>query len=77
MESKPEPSSGKLINFDPDIRPSSSALWAEDRGADVIWVIQVKHFGALVLRATPTDDGEKIEFNGVSGFTDAEIGWHK
>ena len=71
-----EPSE-KLVNFDPDIRRSSSALWAEDRKKDVIWLLQVKDLGFIMMRATPTDDGDSIEFNGVSILTDAEVGWRK
>lgn len=64
-------------DYDPDKQRSSSGLWAEDRGADVVWVLQVKDHGVIVMRATPAEDGDTISFNSVSTFSDAEIGWRK
>lgn len=77
MKSKPEPQWVAYRDYDPDKQRSSSALWAEDRGVDVVWVLQVKNHGVIMLRATPAEDGETIDFNGVSTFLDSEIGWRK
>jgi hypothetical protein len=63
-----------LDNVDPDRWPSSSASFAEDRGHDVIWVLEVEGLGVIVLRAieNPEDKTKLIE-EGMSTFTDGEI----
>lgn len=64
------------IDYNPDHQRSSSALFIEDRGTDIVWILQVKGLGVIVMRAATSWRGDgKMEFRGVSTFSKAEIGY--
>lgn len=66
-----------IDDYNPDHRPSSSAIVYEPLGRGVIGVFQVKGLGVLVLRATPNyaDPEGKLKFDGLSTLTKSEIGY--
>lgn len=66
-----------IADYNPDHRPSSSAIYYEAMGNDVIGLFEVKGLGVMVFRATPDyrDADGKLRFNGVSEFTKGEIGY--
>lgn len=63
------------IDPNPDNQRSSSAMWVEDKGRELLWVLKVKGLGALVMRATSDAETGRLSFEGLSEFTDSEIGW--
>ena len=67
----------KDVDYNPDHQRSSSALFTEDRGQDIICVLQVRGLGAIVLRATSswTNKDGKLRFEGISTFTKADVGY--
>ena len=65
------------VDLNPDHRRSTSATYIEDRGKDILWVMQVKGLGALVMRAGSDTKTGRLDFRGVSEFSDAEIGHRK
>lgn len=67
---KYEPKWEKDVDYNPDHRRSDSALFIEDRGHDIVWVLQVKGLGVIVLRAL-----DSRSFCGLSEFTKEEIGY--
>lgn len=71
-----KPSWEKTVDYNPDHRPADGGLWVETCERGVIEVVAVRGFGALVLRAA-YDLDDKLEFKGVSEFSDQEIGWRK
>ncbi len=77
-EKKPYPWA-PITNYNPDNRPSSSAIYIEALGERVVGVLQVKGLGVLVFTALPpdfSDPGGKVRFDGaLSIFTKAEIGY--
>jgi hypothetical protein len=64
-------------DYNPDRQRSSSMTHVEDRGADIVWLMQVKGLGALLMRAGSDPETGRLDFYGVSQFTDAEIGHRK
>ena len=73
-----EPKWERDIDTNPDHRPSTSGMFVEDRGKDVIEVLPVQGLGAIVLRAVyPQDQDSALMFMGVSIFSDQEIGFRK
>jgi hypothetical protein len=66
------------IDYNPDHRRSTSGMFIEpdDRG-NYRWVLSVRGLGALVMRAVADEATGKLDFKGVSTFTDAEIGHRK
>lgn len=51
-------------------------MFIEDRGIDVVWVLQVKGLGVIVMRAISHWAGDgTVEFSGVSIFNKGEIGY--
>lgn len=74
---KYEPKWEKTVDYNPDHRPSDSAMFIEDRGSDVVWVLQVRGLGVIIMRApdgayTHPFTGEGC---GISVFDAAEIGF--
>ena len=65
---KYEPKWERTVDYSPDRRRSDGAMYIEDRGKDIIWVMQVRGLGALVFRAT-----DSKTFEGVSTFTNDMI----
>jgi hypothetical protein len=63
-----------LDDVNPDRWPSHSGTYCEDRGHDVIWVLRVKGLGAIVMRAVQDNKTFHLKDDGVSIFTDGEIG---
>ena len=76
-EKKPESRWVDYKDFNPDHQRSSGAMFIEDRGVDIVWVLQVKGLGALMLRADSDRETGRLNFKGVSEFTDREIGHRK
>jgi len=62
------------VDYNPDHRRSTSATYIEDRGKEILWVMQVRGLGAIVMRAGSDKYTGRMDFRGVSEFTDAEIG---
>ena len=65
------------IDYSPDHQRSSSAMFVEERGQDIVCVLQVRGLGAIVMRAQTdwrSTDGQ-LDFKGVSTFTKDEIGF--
>jgi hypothetical protein len=62
-------------NTDPDRERSTSALYVEERENDIVYVLQVKGLGAIMMRASYSDD-DQLRFNGLSTFTESEIGFY-
>jgi hypothetical protein len=60
-----------LSQFDIDTYQSLSAMFAETRDFDVIWVLSVDDLGVLVFRSWIDDDG--VSRHGLSTFTWGEI----
>ena len=69
-----EPKWEMLVNYNPDHRRSTSATFIEEKGKAFLWVMQVKGLGALVMRAESDKYTGRLDFKGVSEFTDQEIG---
>lgn len=67
----------RIDDYNPDHAPSTSPLYHEAMGDDVLGVLAVKGLGVVVLRATPDyrDADGKLMFHGVSEFTKGEIGY--
>ena len=65
--------SGKIEDYNPDRCRSWSALYVEEKQGSVLWAMQVKGIGVIVMRATSDKDGN-ILFNGVSIFSKEDIG---
>lgn len=59
-----------IPDYNPDHQPSHSAMYIEDRGGDIVWLLQVKGLGVIMLRAL-----DSRTFVGMSEFTKAEIGY--
>lgn len=77
-QQKPEPKLVDYKDFDPDKQRSSSLTYIEDRGRDIMWVMAVKGLGVVLMRASGSDsETGRLNFDGVSIFTDAEIGHRK
>jgi hypothetical protein len=72
-----KPTWEKDVDYNPDHQPSSSASYYEDRGADVLFVMQVKGLGVVTMRATSSwgNPAGKLRFDGVGIFTKADIGY--
>lgn len=65
-------------DFNPDRQRSSSGMIVEpDDKGNYRWVLLVKGLGAIVMRASANPDTGRLEFQGISEFTDAEVGWRK
>lgn len=58
------------IERDPDKRQASGGFYVEDRQSDVICVLRVQRFGALVIRGRCKSEPWS---HGVSIFTDEDI----
>lgn len=58
----------------PDRRRSDAALFVEERGQTLLMIIQVRGLGAMCFRATSDGETGRLLFEGVSEFTNAEIG---
>jgi hypothetical protein len=65
------------VDYNPDHRRSTSATYIEDRGKEILWVMQVKGLGAIVMRADSDKYTGRLNFKGVSEFSDQEIGWKR
>ncbi len=62
-------------DFNPDNKRSGFKWVIESRETDVIAMLEVKGLGALVMRAKESDpETGRLEFTGLSLFTDSEIG---
>ena len=74
-QKKTEPAWVDYKDYNPDRQRSSSATFIEpdDKGS-YRWVLMVKGLGAVVMRASADDDTGRLEFQGISEFTDSEIG---
>jgi hypothetical protein len=77
-QAKAEPKWVDYKDFNPDHCSSSAGMWVEpdDKGS-YRWVMAVKGLGAMVMRAEANADTGRLEFKGMSEFTDAEIGHRK
>lgn len=64
-----KPTWEKDVDYSPDHRPSSSAMYIEERGGAMLWALQVKGLGVITLRAGINDQ------YGVGIFSKAEIGY--
>ncbi len=65
-------------DYNPDNKRSGFKWVIEGRETDVIAMLEVKGLGALVMRATNSDpDTGRLDFKGLSLFTDSEIGHRK
>jgi hypothetical protein len=72
-----KPTWEKDVDYNPDHRPSSSAIHIADRGNDVIMVLQVKGLGVITLRASTSwlDKPGNVRFDGCGIFDRGEIGY--
>lgn len=62
-------------DFDPDHRPSSSAVFVRPTGEEghtLVWIFEVKGLGVIVAREETTFEYPP-KFNGLSTFTCEEI----
>jgi hypothetical protein len=64
------PQTVEAKNYDPDQQCSYSRLVTEERGTDIFQMLEVRDLGVLLLTSGV------MGFNGLSIFTDSEIG-HK
>lgn len=73
------PTPVKLIDYSPDRNPSAGLFTFDARQDDIIYVLQVRDLGAIVLRAKyviPEDSVvAKLMISDMSTFTRAEIGY--
>lgn len=54
---------------------STSGTWVEYReSGDILWVLKVAGLGAIVMRAGSDAETGRLIFNGVSTFSNAQIG---
>lgn len=60
-----------------DHQPCAGGFWIEDREDGVALVMTVKGLGAILFRAAYIDGTTKLDFKGVSTFTEVEIGHRK
>lgn len=73
-----EPKWEKLIDYNPDHAPSSSRFVLENTGPDgetVRCLMEIRGLGVVVMRMAVNSGGTALEFQGLSEFTDQEIGW--
>lgn len=63
-----KPSWEKLVDYNPDRRPSESGLVIEDRGSDVVMLLSVRGLGVLIIRGANLK-----QWHGVSEFTSEQI----
>ena len=63
-------------DFNPDHQPANGGIWIEEREKDIGLVLAVRGLGALLFRAE-YDGAGKLDFKGVSEFTEQEIGHRK
>jgi len=62
------------IERHPDKRPSASRMLVVDRGKEgLVWLLEVRGCGAIVMRAASSTQSGRLHFQGVSLFTDEEI----
>ena len=65
-------------DYNPDRQRSTAGMWVEpDHQGNYRWVLAVKGLGALVMRATSNDTTGRLNFQGLSEFTENEIGHRK
>ena len=65
-------------DLETDRRPAHSLTKVEGNGLSLIWLLEIRdasgqRLGALVMRATGARDSGRLDFSGVSLFTEAEI----
>ena len=61
------------IERHPDKLRSASRLYLEERDRSLYWLLEVRGYGALLMRASTGHEDGKLQFDGVSIFTDEEI----
>ena len=59
-------------DYNPDTQKSASAIFAEGHLGSIVYVLEVKQLGVIVMRASRDERG-KLAFNGISTFTNNEI----
>lgn len=67
----------KDVDYNPDHQRSSSAMFIDDQGDEIRWVLQVKGLGVITMHAATNWESDlgRLEFKGVGIFTKGEIGY--
>ena len=74
---KKEPEMVEAIDYNPDHRPSASPKWVEPtEDGSYRYVLVVQGLGVVVMRGISRADDPlgRLDFKGVSTFSDSEIG---